>query len=75
MDQKQFIELVKRKRLSNLLSQKDLAKSIPISKVTDSKIENHQQNPNFFVIRRLAEILDIDLNIIKEEQSLIVFYD
>ncbi|MCI9181658.1 MAG: helix-turn-helix transcriptional regulator [Acholeplasmatales bacterium] len=75
MDQKQFIELVKRKRLSNLLSQKDLAKSIPISKVTYSKIENHQQNPNFFVIRRLAEILDIDLNIIKEEQSLIVFYD
>ena len=74
MDQKQFIELV-RKRLSNLLSQKDLAKSIPISKVTYSKIENHQQNPNFFVIRRLAEILDIDLNIIKEEQSLIVFYD
>ncbi len=75
MDQKQFIELVKRKRLSNLLSQKDLAKSIPISKVTYSKIENHQQNPIFFVIRRLAEILDIDLNIIKEEQSLIVFYD
>ena len=75
MDQKQFIELVKKKRLKKLLNKKKKKKSIPISKVTYSKIENHQQNPNFFVIRRLAEILDIDLNIIKEEQSLIVFYD
>lgn len=75
MNQKQYIELVKRKRLSQMLSQKELAKSIPISKTAYSKIENHLQNPSFFVIRRLAEIFDIDLNQIKETPSEIVIYD
>ena len=75
MNQKEFIELIKRKRLSQMLSQKDVAKSIPISKTAYSKIENHQQNLSFFMIRRLAELFDIDLNIIKEASKDIVFYD
>lgn len=75
MNQKQFIELVKRKRLSKMLSQKELAKSIPISKSAYCKIENHIQNPSFFIIRRLAEILELDLNQIKETRTGNVFYD
>ncbi len=69
------MEFVKKKRLSQNLSQKDLAKSIPISKTAYSKIENHLQKPSVFVIQRLAEILDIDLNILKNTSKDIMNYD
>ena len=75
MTQKEFIELIKKKRLSQLISQKDLAKKIPIAKSTYSKIENHLQNPSLFVIQRLAEIFDIDLNILKSSSTDIMNYD
>lgn len=64
MQEYDFIELIKRKRLSLFLSQKDLAKQIPISKTAYCKIENHQQSISFDVLKRLAILLDIDLNII-----------
>ncbi|MDE6241413.1 MAG: helix-turn-helix domain-containing protein [Anaeroplasmataceae bacterium] len=75
MTQKEFIELIKKKRLSQMISQKDLAKMIPISKTAYSKIENHLQNPTVFVIQRLAEIFDIDLNILKNTSKEIMNYD
>ena len=75
MTQRDFMELVKRKRLSLMLSQKEIAKSIPISKSAYSKLENHLQSPSFFVIRRLAELFDIDLNIIKEQTKDYIYYD
>lgn len=65
MSEYQFIELVKRKRLSLFISQKDLAKQIPISKTAYCKIENHQQRLSYFILKRLAELLQIDLNLIK----------
>lgn len=64
MQEYDFIELIKRKRLNLFLSQKDLAKQIPISKTAYCKIENHQQSISFDVLKRLAILLDIDLNII-----------
>lgn len=75
MNQIEFIELIKKKRLSQLMLQKDLAKKIPISKSAYSKIENHLQNPNLFVIQRLAEIFDIDLNILKSSSNDFFNYD
>ena len=58
-----------------MLSQKDLAKQIPISNTAYSKIENHLQNLSFFVIQRLAEIFDIDLNILKSPPKDFIDYD
>lgn len=75
LTQKDFIELIKKKRLDQMISQKDLAKMIPISKTAYSKIENHLQNPTVFVIQRLAEIFDIDLNILKNTSKEIMHYD
>lgn len=57
------------------MSQKDLAKKIPISKSAYSKIENHLQNPSLFVIQRLAEIFDVDLNILKTKPQNFMHYD
>ena len=58
-----------------MISQKDLAKNIPISKTAYCKIENHQQNPSVFVVQRLAEIFDIDLNILKNPPKDFIDYD
>lgn len=65
MEEKEFITLIKQKRRNKKLLQKDLAKLIPISKSSYSKLENGKMSLNFFLIRRLSELLDIDLNEIK----------
>lgn len=65
MSEYDFIEYIKRKRLSLFISQKDLAKQIPIASSAYCKIENHQQTLSIFILGRLAEILDIDLNILR----------
>lgn len=75
MNQRDYIELIKLKRQTLLLSQKELAKQIPISKTAYCKIENHKQNLSFFLIVRLATLLDIDLNLLKAPPQAIVFYD
>ncbi len=75
MNQRDYIELIKLKRQTLLLSQKELAKQIPISKTAYCKIENHKQNLSFFLIVRLAILLDIDLNLLKAPPQAIVFYD
>ncbi len=66
MSEYDFIEYVKRKRLSLSMNQKTLAKKIPICVSSYCKIETHQHNINYFILRRLAELLNIDLNIIKQ---------
>ena len=65
MEEKEFIKLIKKKREDNFILQKDIAKQIPISKSSYSKLENGKLKLNFFLIRRISEILDIDLNTIK----------
>ena len=74
MNCKEFIEYIKHKRERSFITQKDLAKKIPINKCTYCKIENHKQEPSFFMIKRLAEIFDIDLNIIKSKTDEIEHY-
>lgn len=66
MTQKDFIKIVKEKRISLNLTQKDFAKKIPISKTAYCKIENNLQGLNYFLIMRIGILLNIDLNIIKE---------
>ena len=75
MTQKEFITLIKQKRESLLLSKKEFARQIPISESAYSKIENYQQNLNYFLIKRIAELLEIDLNILKEKAKDMPFFD
>ena len=65
VEEKEFIALIKKRRESKLIMQKDLAKIIPMSSSSYSKLENGNLKLNYFLIRRLAEIFELDLNIIK----------
>lgn len=75
MNQKEFMKLVTKKRLKMGLNQYQFAKMIPINKTSYSKIENDKQGLNFFLIKRIATILDIDLNSIKDEKINPKYYD
>lgn len=44
------------------LSQKDMAALIPMNQSNYSKIERNVQDPSVFQLKRIAEILSIDLN-------------
>lgn len=68
MEEKEFINLIKKRRKDLMILQKDLAKKIPISKSSYSKLENGKLSLNFFLLRRISEILDIDLNSIKVKE-------
>lgn len=65
MEEKEFIALIILKRESRMIMQKDIAKLIPMSTSSYSKLEKGIIKLNYFTIRRLSEILDIDLNLIK----------
>lgn len=75
LNQKEFIEFIKKMRVNKMMSQKDIAKRICISKSAYSKIENHKQTPSLFVVVRLAEIFDIDLNDFKTTKKDFMNYD
>ena len=68
MEEKEFITLIKTKREDKFILPKDIAKIIPMSKSSYSKLENGKLKLNFFLIRRISEILDIDLNTIKVKE-------
>lgn len=44
------------------LSQKEISAMIPMNQSNYSKIERNVQEPNLFQLKRIAEILHIDLN-------------
>lgn len=44
------------------LSQKEISSMIPMNQSNYSKIERNLQEPNLFQLKRIAEILRIDLN-------------
>ena len=44
------------------LSQKEISSMIPMNQSNYSKIERNVQEPNLFQLKRIAEILHIDLN-------------
>lgn len=69
MEEKEFIDLIKKKRETAMILQKDIAKMIPMNKASYCKIENGKKKLSFFTLRRLAEIWEIDLNQIKNQQK------
>ena len=54
-------KLLKNKRLSKNLTQKELAKQVNISERHYRYIESGQRNPSINLALRLCEILEIDL--------------
>lgn len=44
------------------LTQKDMARLIPMNQSNYSKIERNIQDPSVFQLKRIAEILHLDLN-------------
>lgn len=48
------------------LSQQDMARLIPMNQSNYSKIERNVQDPSVFQLKRIAEILNLDLNEIFE---------
>ncbi len=44
------------------LTQKDMARLIPMNQSNYSKIERNTQDPSIFQLKRIAEILHLDLN-------------
>lgn len=77
MNEFEFIKLIKEKRLSKKLSQKELAKLLVIPHTTLCKIENGKQKLDYKTIRMISIILDIDLNLIKEDycEKEAIYYD
>lgn len=77
MNEKEFIKMIRNKRINAFMTQKQVAKRLCISISQYSKLENFRISPSFKVIQGLAEIFDLDLNIIKYNKSpnFLVTYD
>lgn len=61
----EFSKLIKEIRIKKGLTQKEMAYLIPINTITYNRVENGTQEANFYTLKRISEILNIDLNIIK----------
>ncbi len=59
---KKFAELIKEKRIKMNISQKDMAFLIPLKASKYNKIENGKQEPSFFELGRICQILNININ-------------
>ena len=77
MTELEFIQLVKRLRTLKKLNQKKMASILQIPISSYSRIENGIYKLNFRLIKSLSEVLDIDLNVIKDVKLIdkIVYYD
>ena len=77
MTELEFIQLVKRLRTLKKLNQKQMASILQIPISSYSRIENGIYKLNFRIIKNLSEVLDIDLNVIKDVKLIdkIVYYD
>ncbi len=53
---------IKNAREDKDIFQKDMAELIPMNQSNYSKIERNTQEPNMHQLKRIAEILDLDLN-------------
>lgn len=56
---------VKIERIRNDYSQEQLAELLSVSPRTISLIENGLQHPKFFLMVRIAEVLNVDINIFR----------
>lgn len=64
-DLKKLGKHIKVERVRNELSQEQLAEKAGVSTRTISLIESGIQHPKFFLVVKLAEILNFDINILK----------
>lgn len=64
-DLKKLGKLIKIERVRNEFSQEQLAEKVGVSTRTISLIESGIQHPKFFLVVKLAEILNFDINILK----------
>ncbi|MBR1680358.1 helix-turn-helix transcriptional regulator [bacterium] len=55
-------------RVKNDLSQEKLAEKVGVSTRTISLIESGLQHPKFFLVVRIAEVLDFDINVLLEDK-------
>ena len=76
MREYEFLLIIQYTRLKKNLFQKDMARLLNISKSSYSKLERGEKKLNYENIKKIAEILDIDLNIIKDKtRERNVYYD
>lgn len=59
---KEFAKLIKEKRIEMNISQKNMAFLIPLKASKYNKIENGKQEPSFFELGRICQILNININ-------------
>ena len=60
--------VLKTQRIAENLSQKELANKVKITQSYYSDIERGRCDPSLKVFSRLAAVLDIDMNILKEKE-------
>ena len=63
-DLKKFGKLIKIERVRNELSQEELAEKVGVSTRTISLIESSLRHPQFFLVVKISEILNFDVNIL-----------
>ncbi len=63
---KKLGKLIKLERIKNDLSQENLAEKVGVSPRTISLIESGLQHPKFFLVVRIAQVLDFDINILTQ---------
>ena len=63
---KKLGKLIKIERIKNEYTQEELAERVGVSPRTISLIEGGLQHPKFFLVLKIAQILNFDINIIKE---------
>lgn len=66
-DLKKFGRLIKVERVRNDFSQEELAEKVGVSMRTISLIESGLQHPRFFLVVKLADILNFDINILRQK--------
>ncbi len=60
---KKLGKTIKIERIRNDWSQEDLAEKLGVSTRTISLIENGIQHPKFFLVVKMSELFNVDLNI------------
>lgn len=65
-DLKKLGRLIKVERVRNDFSQEQLAEKVGVSMRTISLIESGLQHPKFFLVVKLADVLNFDINILRQ---------
>ena len=68
MSYEEFLNLIKMRRLELNLTQEDLAYMIPVSRIRYNRIETTKSELTYYELKAIAEILNINLNVIKNKK-------